>query len=278
MKRGIPIALQAAGAVLACLATTLNHPVMAFEQNISMRDTVHYYDKRGKEIYRNTKAATAGNYIIKTSKLFHKIFDEWEGRDTTKKTGDYKPADVFGISGVDARKAKKCIRRGNLEDTLVKRCTVQILDMRSIKNMLDSIRWYRIKDKKDKKFREYGGKINADTMLECKRGDSTNPQNSENKGIVLEIGKKGNFHSHPEGHIDKDSGPRRDPNHIKYDGSDSTRIDRFIQGPSCRDQLYIGDNVGYVFGMGTKCIYIYGRDGVYAIMPFRRLPAKTVNK
>jgi hypothetical protein len=266
MKRGIPIALQAAGTVLACLVTTLNHPVVANEQTVNT-DTVHYYNKRGREIFCNTEAGSAGNYVIRTSKTRRQVFDDWYSRYKGKSSGKYNPAHVFNIECKEARKARKLIRRGLVDDTLVKKCFVAILDKGSIKKMYDSIQVGRKGDTLDKKFREYGGMINNDTTFICKRGKPTNPRQPENEGLYMDVGVRGNFHSHPEGEVSD-----------LIDNKIYTYF--FVSGPSLDDEEILKERTGYVFGMRKDCrlIYIFDGRGVLAILPFKFLPSKAVKK
>lgn len=281
MKRGIPIALQAAGAVLACLVTTLNHPVMAFEQAVSMRDTAYYYNEHGTQIYCDTKAVKRGSYVIKTRKTHRQIFDDWYDRDTTIISRDYKPAEVLGIERWEARKARRRIHCGNVNDTLVQRCIVPVLDRRSLRIMLDSILEGRKKDYADGKFREYGGMINGDTTFRCKRGKPTDPRKPENEGLEMDLGENGNFHSHPDGFYyleDKDSAHVYNPNRVDFVEHRKWHKSYFIQGPSNKDQEVIGDKTGYVFGMEAKLIYLYDKNGVRAILPFKYLPPSSVIK
>ena len=276
MKRGIPIALQAARAVLACLVTTLNHPVIANVQTVN-KDTVRYYDSYGIEIFCDATAKSAGNYIIRTFKKRRQLFDDWY--DKVKDSGDYRPADVFRIKRRQARKTGMLIHQGHVKDSLVLKCIVPILDKGSIKKMLDSIIALRSKDGSGSVYREYGGKINGDTTFECKRGDSTDPCQPENKGLAIKVGEKGNFHSHPEGYSEtKDSSlspiniyGTGNSTKITYSDHHETKTCKFVQGPSCRDQQSIKDKTGYVFGMRYRLVYLYDKHGVCATLPFRSL-------
>lgn len=283
MKRGIPIALQAAGAVLACLVTTVNHPVIANVQTVK-KDTVRYYDRYGVEIFCQTNAQATGNYIIRTFKKRHRLFNDWYGRSIN--SGDYKPADVCRIKRKEARKTRMLIQQGQLENPLVLKCIVPILDKASIKKMLDSIIALRRKDRSTFMYREYGGEINGDTTFKCKRGDSTNPCEPENKGLVIGVGANGNFHSHPEGNIEiKDSSlipadiySTGNSTRIFYSGHRESKTCNFVQGPSYRDQQSIKDKTGYVFGMFYRKVYLFDKHGVCATLPFSSLLTGTVNK
>ncbi|AEW00590.1 hypothetical protein A4D02_11600 [Niastella koreensis] len=281
MKRGIPIAWQAAGAVLACLVTTLNHPVIAYERIVSVRDTAYYYNEHGTQLYCDTKAVKPGSYVIKTSKTHRQIFDDWYDRDTTVFSKDYKPAEVLGIERWEARKTRRLIHRGNVNDTLVQRCIVPVPDKRLLRIMLDSILNGRIKDAVDGKFREYGGMINGDKTFRFKRGYATDPRKPENEGLEMELGENGNFHSHPDGCYyseDKDSAHTFNPNRVDFVEHRRGHKYYFIQGPSNKDQDAIGDKTGYVFGMEAKLIYLYDKHGVRAVLPFKYLPPGSVNK
>ena len=81
----------------------------------------------------------------------------------------------------------------------------------------------------------------------------------------MNVGEKGNFHSHPDGEV-KDT----------TDGKTYC----FVQGPSCDDEDILDKKTGYVFGMrnDTRLIYVFDGHGVLAIMPFKRLPFKPVKK
>jgi hypothetical protein len=280
MKRGIPIALRAAGMLLACLVTSLNHPVAANATTVSLRDTAYYFNEKGVQIYCDTNAAARGNFIIKTSKSYLEMFPDWEERDTTKSSGTYRPAAVNGIPRSTANLVEALIRRRSLDNPMVEKNVVPILDKGSIRKMLDTIRATYKVTKRKKKFREYGGLINRDTTFTCQRGKPTNPRDPENEGLEMNLGVIGNYHSHPDGY-DVETIRGRDPfGHDKVSFSDSTitRMYHFIQGPSNKDQYFIKDKAGYVFGMASELVYLFDKSGVVATLPFRSLLPSTVKK
>jgi hypothetical protein len=257
MKRGITIALQAAGMLWACLATSLNRPV-----NVLCK--VYYFNEEGEEIFCDTKATSPGNYVIRTCKTPREMFPEWYGRDITKSSGNYQPAQVNAISVSEATEVARLIRNGKINDPLVRKNIIPILDKKSIAKMLSTIKDSCARTMTKRDFREYGGMINKDTTFTFLRGEPTDPRDADNKGLLVGVGRRGNFHSHPGGEINEPI------------NGNQTKVSSFVQGPSYIDQRLIEDKTGYVFGMHeqSQLIYIYDRRGVQATLPFTYLLSK----
>jgi len=263
MKRGIPIALQAAGAVLACLVTTLNHPVMAFEQAVSMRDTAYYYNESGVQIYCNTKAVKREYFVIRTCKTHRELFPDWYERDTTISTGNYHPARVRNITRAEADTVEWLIHNGQVDNPRVKRNVVPILNKEILKKIQFKIIYSTDHDTSGKfkeyggdgLFREYGGRILTNSTFTFTAGRTTDPRQSHNNGVDPGVGPLGNFHSHPAGEIQVPI----DDKHV--------RVHNFVQAPSRQDEHAIGDKTGYVFAMRTQKIYVFDRFGIKACIP-----------
>ena len=273
MKRGIPIALQAAGAVLACLVTTLNHPVIAIERPVSIRDTAYYFNELGQQIFCDIKAAKRGNYVIRTCKTYQELYADWEGRDTTKGSGGYQPAKVNNITPEEATEVEDLIRSGQINNSIVRKNIVPILDKKSLKKMLLRIMDSTEHDKGgefkkyggDGLFREFGGPIWADSTFTFTPGVVTDPRQPYNNGVNVKVGPLGNFHSHPGGEILKPIGYNKDS------------VYNFVQAPSNQDMKSIGDKTGYVFALqkNVKTLYVYDRFGVKACLPIDYLLVTT---
>jgi hypothetical protein len=175
---------------------------------------------------------------------------------------------VSGISVSEAKEVERLIHNGTINDPLVRKNIVAILDTGSIRKMLRIIKDSCANTKTKRDFREYGGMINEDTTFTFKRGDPTDPRDAMNEGLVINVGRRGNFHSHPGGVI-------KEPV-----AGNKIKSSFFAQGPSYVDQRLIEDKTGYVFGMHEdyQMIYIYDRRGVQATLPFKFLRSQSVNK
>jgi hypothetical protein len=266
MRKGIPIAWQSAGMLLVCLATTLNHPVFAVEETVSMRDTAYYFNELGVQIYCDTLAAKKGNYVIRTCKTQEELYPEWDGR-VTKNPDDYKPADVKNITVEEAEEVEKLIRKGRVNDSLVRKNVVPILDKMTLKKILMRIKDSTARDRGGKfkvyggdgKFREYSGKIRKDSSFTFTVGRVTDPSQPHNEGVYEKVGPLGHFHSHPGGEM---------TGYIAYNKSMTYS---FAQAPSYQDQTSIGDKIGYVFAMRENeetvpTLYVYDKLGVRACL------------
>jgi hypothetical protein len=273
MRKGIPIAWQAAGMLLVCLATTLNHPVFAIEETVSMRDTAYYFNEQGQQLFCDTKAAKGGNYVIRTCKTREELYPEWYGRDTTRSSGDYQPAQVKNITPEAALAVESLIRNGKVNDTLVRRNVVEMLDKKTLKKIL-----FRIIDSTahdnggefkayggNGLFREFAGMISGDSTFTFTGGLVTDPRQAHNEGAYAHVGPLGNFHSHPGGEI------------IEPIGYNKYRLNSFVQAPSYQDQTSIGDKTGYVFAMSknVQTLYVYDKFGVSACLPLDYLRVTT---
>jgi hypothetical protein len=273
MKRGIPIALQAAGAVLACLVTILNHPVMAFEHTVSMRDTAYYFNELGQQIYCDTKAAKRGSYVIRTCKTYQVLYADWIERNTKQSSGVYRTAKVNNITPKKAAEVGALIRKGKIKDSTVINNIVAILDKMTLKKILFKIIDSTVYDTGgefieyggDGMFREFGGEIWTNLTFAFISGRPTDPRKSYNKGVNVGVGPLGHFHSHPGGEILKPIG----------NGKDS--VFKFVQAPSYQDTRSIGKKTGYVFALHKDILklFVYDRFGVKACLPLDYLKITT---
>jgi hypothetical protein len=250
MKRGIPIALQAAGAVLVCLVTTLNHPAVAHEQTVSIRDTAYYYNEQGEEIFCDPSADSPGSYVIRTAKRKKEIYYDWPRVKKSIERGAFERVKIRCISRVKAKKVEALINKGLVNDPFVQKYTVKILDKNSIRKFRVAIGDSGKNIDTTKDFWEYGAVVNYDTTFTLIIGAKADPHTD---GATVELKGEGMsyFHSHP-------SAENRE--------GDSY----FVQGPSLDDAKAVGKKVSYVFGMNKRShlLYIYNNRGVQATLPF----------
>jgi len=257
MKRGIPIALQAAGAVLACLVTILNHPVIAQQQSVPMRDTAYYYNEQGTEIFCEPNADSPGVYVVKTSKKRKVIFYDY---DRARAQKDYERAQVRCISNKRAKRVEALIVNGMIKKTIVRKSIVKILSKNIFRRMLDSIPDSGKNSDSLKDCLEYGGVVENETAFTCLKGNWSNVCDS---GTFVELppNKEVYYHSHPS--CEK----------ISCNGY-------YIQGPSMVDQKAVTNAMSYVFGMNIRShlLYVYNKRGVQATLPFCWILCDSVNK
>jgi hypothetical protein len=269
MKRGIPIALLAAGMIAACQVTSLNHPAVTIASNDTIPSFGYYYNEDGALIHIDSNAKQEGYFVIKTKKTREEMFPDRYGKGTTLLSAGYDPAVINGISIKAARDAEKYIRRGNLDEVKVRLNIIPILDNRTIQKLLDTI-WDSGKNiHKTNDFREYGGFIKNDSFT-FNMGGIANPCSSINP--VVDAGKGGvtdYYHSHPSGERDT------------VDSDGTRRTCSFVQAVSKRDQDEMRKaKMGYVFAMRDSfhLIYIYDSTGIRATLPFEYLKSVYNNK
>jgi hypothetical protein len=270
MKRGIPIVLRAAGVLLACLATSLNHPVYALGTVAPVYDTAYYYNEQGEVLFCDPNGL--GSFVIRTCKKKKEIYYDYYNIGSNK--SGFKPIKVCRIGIKKAKRIEMLVIKGMVTDGVVKRNLVEILDKGSIRKMKSRIGDSGGNIDKDKDFCEYGGVVNEDSSLLLIIGNSADPCK---EGVGLDVPKAGisDYHSHPSGENNKEG---------CY----------FIQGPSKVDQDALEEKkeekvklkrkekekIGYVFGMSRRShlIYIYDKRGLRATLPFCFLLCDTVNK
>jgi hypothetical protein len=257
MKRGIPIAVQAAGAVLACLVTTLNHPVTS---HANLQSGVCYYNERGRELYCDTNTDSSKVFVIRTCKTTKSMYDDLY-INKMKVNGPFDSAHIDGISRGMASKVETLILKREIANPLVKQYTVEILSKEFTRKMWDTIPDTGEGSDKGKDFQEYGGIIvNKTTFNSFTEGDKANPCSDTVPNVKPEGKGIGAFHSHPSG---------------------KNLIDScfFIQAPSKNDLDFIeGGGVGYVFGMRSHVVYIFTKAGIQATVPFKFFLSKNINK
>jgi len=251
MKRGIPIALQAAGAVLACLVTTLNcSPVRSLVKGHAIRC---YYNEDGKLIYRDTLATSARTYVIRTSQTKTQMYADYFSRYKDTKIEDSTIAKIVPITKEKAMQVEKLLEKGNTKDSLVRS---NIIPIETPEFFLKIWKWIPDTGKgidPEKDFREYGGFIKKNREVTHEKADPIMDACEGNAAIAIDPnGKKilGFYHTHPSG--EKQNG-----------------VCGFTQAPSHGDQnnshvIYMN----YVFGMKSHRVYILNKEGVHATIPF----------
>jgi hypothetical protein len=259
MKRGIPIVLQAAGVLLACLATSLNHPVYALGAVAPVYDTAYYYNEQGEVLFCDPGGS--GSFVIRTSKKKKEVYYDYYNLGSNK--SGFEPIKICRIGIRKAKRIEMLVIKGMITDRLVKRNLVAILDKKTIRKMKSNIGDSGGNIDKDKDFCEYGGVVNEDSSLLLIIG---NPADPCKEGVGLDVPKAGisDYHSHPSGENNKEG---------CY----------FIQGPS-KEKVKMNrkekEKIGYVFGMSRRShlIYIYDKRGLRATLPFCFLLYDIVNK
>jgi len=253
MKRGIPIALQAAGVLLACLVTTLNcRPHIAEARPFPGHEIGYYYNENGQLIYCDTMATKAGTYVIKTCQTKDALFYDYYRRNNNRRDGDAILAEVKDITVEEADTVARLIKRGHVLDKRVRDNIIAIVD----RGVLVKI-WKRIPDSGESTdpvtdFREYGGYIKEDKTFTFDPGDSMDVCKGYADVIIDTYGNGlGFYHSHPS-------------------GESQNKKCGFTQAPSRIDQDSTDKGVGYVFGMNksSHLLYVYNKDGILATLPF----------
>jgi hypothetical protein len=261
MKRGISIALQAAGMVFACLATTLNHPIQAAGAATEY-DTAYYYNERGTMIYRDPLVAQDKYYVIRTCKTKEQLYYDWYEQDSAKLAKGYDFAYVENIPVNEAQEVEQLISSGKVNDPLVRKNIVQIYSPGLIRKLYDTIPDSGKNKNRKRDFREYGGLVLIDKSFTFQQGKRGNPVN---RPVAVYV--KGHdqgvsyWHSHPSGE--------------KQNGGYA-----YIQAPSGEDQRAIPGGIGYVFGMNKRShlLYIISKNGIHATLPFCWFLCCSVNK
>ena len=272
MKKGIPIALLAAGMIAACQVTKLNHPVHVLEAFAPSHDTVFYFSENGKLLLCKTDVVSSGSYVIKTCRRSTDIYWDWIKRNETSSSSKFETANVRSISPRLARIVARRIEKGII-DSLVKANVVPILDKKWIKKMYDAL-WDSGRGRRDDRdYCEYGGVMKRDSSFTFQIGEYTNPCSDVDAAINIKdtgaVRAWVYYHSHPSGEDAK-----------FYPKIAKTEDCSFVQGPSREDQKAAGKKMGYEFAMrkGYHCIYIYDSTGILATLPFKYWNSKCNNK
>lgn len=281
MKRGIAIALSAAGMLFICLFTSFRIVSTAM---IKPSDTAYYFSERGKLIRQDNQSLKGGYFVIRTRKKSEDLFSDVLRSDTTAVNGEkkYEPAAVKPISKKDAKRAKRLIEGKKFND--VTNYVFEILDIATLKKMYNNIR-VKCNEKDSCTYREYGGVLTSQGILTLDSGDASDPRWF---GGYLDLKiKKGDrvvYHSHPAGcekvedsTINNSSRYSTGNTHtLRFVENNEKKDYCFIQAPSKIDQHAVGSAVGYVFGMRSQCIYIFDSCGVKATLPFSFLRRRSI--
>lgn len=272
MKKGIPIALLAAGMIAACQVTPLNHPVRVLEAVAPSHDTIFFYSENGKLLLCKTDVDSLGSYVIRTCRTSADIYRDWINRNESSSSSKFDTANVRPISPQLARIVARRIKKGII-DSLVLANIVPILDKQWIRKMHDALWDSGRGRRKNRDYCEYGGVMKTDSSFTFQVGEHTNPCSTIDAAIKIKdtgaIRAKVYYHSHPSGEDE-----------IFYPMSRKTEECSFVQGPSRNDQKEVGKKKGYVFAMrkGYHCIYIYDSTGILATLPFKYWNSKCNNK
>ena len=250
MKRGIPIALQAAGAVLACLVTTVNcSPMRSLSKGHAIQS---YYNEDGDLIHRDTLADSSRTFVIRTAQKKGHMYADYFRRYKDTKIEDSTIANIESITKKTAMRVEHRIKRGNIESRLVRK---NIIPIEAPELLLEL--WKFIPDTgndndPEKDFREYGGSIEKNGRLTPLRKDSIMDACKGNAGINIDVDStiyKSYYHTHPSG----------EKQHGKCG---------FTQAPSYGDQMAADARTSYVLGMKSHRVYVMNKDGVLATIPF----------
>ena len=238
-------------------------------------DTAFYYNEHGTLLWQNPNAAKRESFVIRTRKSFDDIFDDLPQHDTTGVSGSYSPATVVHISRRTSKKVERLIRRGQVDDPLVKENILPVVDRAILCKMYDNIQARCSGSNDDGNYKEHGGVLLPDGTITCISGDISDPRTFAGAALLIKEKALVVYHSHPGGSIEKHSSgsyasfEEPNPNKVFFSKSSQTEFIWYVQGPSKQDQEAIGKGTGYVFGMSSNSglIYIYDSEGVKATLP-----------
>ena len=256
---------------LILLSFPILHPEIVLA-HINRHDTVYYYNERGKLLYRDVHAANPASYVIKTKQSFNQIFHDVPLDDSTAQvSADYNPATVIGITRSTARQVARRLRHGHIDDQLVVKNIIPILDKRIIRRMYDNIR-LKCTTTDAHRYKEHGGVVYPDGTVTCTTGDLSDPRLFAGAALLIKEKALVYYHSHPDGeveqHQNRDAINGHNPNRLSFSQTTYTQLINYVQGPSRQDQDAVGDGMGYVFGMKAGgLIYMYDIEGVKATLP-----------
>ncbi|OQP63315.1 hypothetical protein A3860_25845 [Niastella vici] len=240
---------------------------------IGSDDTTYYYNERGKLLWCNVKAASAATYVVRTKQSFNQVFDDIPLNDSTMQLSDgYNTAMVNGISRRTARRVQRLIQHGAIDNPLVVKNIVPVLDKRIIRRMYDNI-VSRCAAGDAHKYKEHGGVVFPDGTVTCISGEGSDPNSLKGAGLLIKEKALVYYHSHPDGYVEQQQPRDRfrmyNPDRVEFSQTSQVQLIGYVQGPSRQDQVSVGEGTGYVFGMKASggLIYIYDKEGVKATLP-----------
>ena len=246
-------------------------------------DTAFYFNEHGALLWQNPDVARRESFVIRTSKSFDDIFNDVPQRDTPAAGNSYSPATVIHISRQTAKKVERLIRRGQIDDPLVKENILPVVDKEILRKMYDNIQARCSGSDNEGNYKEHGGVLLPDGTITCISGDISDPRTFAGAALIIKDKALVVYHSHPGGSVEKHSGSyasfeEPNPNKVFFSKSSQTEFIWYVQGPSKQDQEAIGKGTGYVFGMSSSSglIYIYDSEGVKATLPISFVKKKTV--
>lgn len=285
MKRGISLFVPSTGVLLLSLLPSFSNPVTATETKPNA-DTAYYFNEKGTLIWQQPHAMQPGCFVIRTSRKFQELYSDFLRSDsiTIQDAKPYKPADVRSISRHMAKKVEKLIRQGKIYDPYVIENVLAILDKESLNRMRNNIKGGCGNMNDPSNYREYGGLVQEDGTITFFAGNTGDPRGFEGSSLYIRGNGYVEYHSHPAGYIETSELSASDMvmSMVTVTGSKSRTSEKryvaYIQAPSGVDQQAVGDRTGYVFGMSSRLIYVYDKEGVKATLPIRfaenRLPRK----
>lgn len=239
---------------------------------ISCYDTAYYYNEQGKLLWCNVQAASATSYVVRTKQSLNQVFDDIPLNDSTMQLSDgYSTAMVNGISRRTARRVQRLLRHGSIDNPLVVKNIVPVLDKRIIRRMYDNIVSRCAAG--DAHNKEHGGVVFPDGTVTCISGEESNPNSLEGAALLIREKAMVYYHSHPGGYVEQQQRSDKlrmyNADRVEFSQTSQVQLISYVQGPSRQDQLSVGEGTGYVFGMKASggLIYIYDKEGVKATLP-----------
>jgi hypothetical protein len=218
-------------------------------------------------------AAAPATYVIRTKRSFSQVFDDIPQDDPTMQLSDsYNTAAVNNIQPRTARKVKRLLKHGAVDDPLVIKNIVPVLPKRTMQRMYNNIVTLCMMGDAHK-YKEHGGVVFPDGTVTCISGEQSNPLSLKGAALLIKEKALVYYHSHPDGYAEQQRVSDRlhahNPNRVEFSQTSQVQLINYVQGPSRQDQESVGEGTGYVFGMkaGGGLIYIYDKDGVKATLP-----------
>jgi len=251
---------------------------------IGSDDTTYYYNERGKLLWCNVNAASAATYVVRTRQSFNQVFDDIPLNDSTMQLSQgYNAAKVNGISRRTARKVQRLIQHGAIDNPLVVKNIVPVVDKRIMRRMYDNI-VSRCASGDAHKYKEHGGVVFPDGRVTCISGEDFDPDSLQGAELLIKEKALVYYHSHPDAYVEQQQRSDRlrmyNADRVEFSQTTQVQMIGYVQGPSWQDQVSVGEATGYVFGMRASggLIYIYDKEGVKATLPISfvkkmRIPA-----
>lgn len=225
-------------------------------------DTAFYYNDSTRLIRVEPDSFPAENrtYIIRTPLGPDDIYPC--NADARPCRTSYRAA-VQAISPALARQVDSLIRRGRLSDPRVRQNTIRILNMKDLVRIRSFIQDDGQKGEAQNNNREYIGIIRPNGVIDHSVGSVFVPR----PGVYQEAsyppgwGIGIDYHSHP-------SGTKQKGDSIAYTVQGISNLDQTHGKPHGR-----WENLSYEFGMSAGRVYVFDKDGIWAVLDMRALQA-----